>query len=180
MANVIVGRKSGFIQRSGRMRRETVWFGLAEINTILAGANSATMFQTLNAAALALRPFTVVRTHINWFIRSDQTGALEAFQTGLGLAVVSDQAAAIGVSAVPTPYTDLGSDLWFFHQIQTWTFLFVSGIGVHPTGGSDRDFDSKAMRKVDVGQDIAITLENSALSLGSNNLTSGRMLVKLH
>ena len=30
--------------------------------------------------------------------------------------MVSDQAVAVGVSAIPTPVTELSSDLWFVHQ----------------------------------------------------------------
>ena len=46
-------------------------------------------------------------------VESDQSAATELFIGNLGLAVVSDQATAVGVTAVPTPATDRGSDLWF-------------------------------------------------------------------
>jgi len=180
MANVVTGRRSGLVLRGGRERRQTLWFTLPEATLTLAAANSAGRFLVLNAAALALRPFTVVRTRLSFFARSDQTGALETWQVAIGAAVVTDQASAIGVTAVPTPFTDLGSDSWFVHQIVTGVFLFISGVGVHPTGGRIIDVDSKAMRKVEDGSDINFTAENSGISAGTTIVTAGRMLVKLH
>ncbi len=41
-------------------------------------------------------------------------------------------------------------------------------------------FDSKAMRKVEVGEDIAGVIRNTSASDGLIFLTTGRMLVKLH
>jgi len=39
-------------------------------------------------------------------VRSDQFVATEGYEIAIGMAVVSDQALAIGVTAVPTPFTD--------------------------------------------------------------------------
>jgi len=175
-----MARKSGFVRRGGSMRRETMWVGIGEVDQVLAAANTAVLIQSSNAALLALRPFTVVRSHITWFAGSDQTAAQEAWQVAFGVAVVSDQATAIGVTAVPTPFTDLGSDLFFVHQVQAGRFIFISGVGVEPLGGRQIQIDSKAMRKVNDDQDIVFVLENSGVSLGSRNITAGRMLIKLH
>ena len=180
MANIRVSRKSGFIRRGGVMRRESLWFFIGESVNTLAAANTAVLAGSLSVGALALRPFTVVRTHLNYYVKSDQTAALERYQTAVGMAVVSDQAVAIGVSAVPTPFTDLGSDLWFLHQITTGNFTFVDGTGFHPVGGIEKDVDSRAMRKVEDGQDVILTLENSGQSSGSTVIMAGRQLIKLH
>ena len=77
MANLRTGRKSGFITRGGVSRRETVWFGDVYTNTAVAAANTAVLLSSLNAAALALRPFTIVRTRGQLSIRTDQTAATE-------------------------------------------------------------------------------------------------------
>jgi len=149
----------------------------------LAAANSAALILSLSAAGLALRPFTVIRTRLHFSVRSDQSAASENFDAAIGCAVVSDQAAAIGITAVPTPFTDLGSDLWFVHQIIDGHFLFISGVGVEgnsnsPTGGMD--VDSKAMRKVNGDQDLVTVIENSGLSSGTQVYAAGRQLIKLH
>jgi len=159
--------------------RETLWLAIGESITTLAAANTAAMVNALNAAALALTPFTIIRTYIEWSMMSDQLAAVEDQQVGLGEAVVSVQASAIGVTAVPTPFTDLGSDLFFLHQIMTSRFVFASADGIAPTP-VHRTVDSKAMRKVEDQQDVVLTLENSSVATGSRNLTAGRLLVKLH
>ena len=180
MPNVHTRSKSGFITRSGVSRRETLWIGVQETITTLAAANTAALINTLNAAALALRPFTIVRSRFDWSVRSDQTGALEAYQVAFGAAVVSDQAQAIGVTAVPTPFTELGSDLWYVHEVLSGAFVFISGIGVQSPAVVRKDVDSKAMRKVEDGQTMIWVVENSGLSSGSISALAGRVLIKLH
>ncbi len=178
MANVITKRRSGFITRDGRSRRETVWFDLAASVNSFAAAGTAALIASLNAGALALRPFTVVRTRMQWLCRSDQSAATESFFANFGLAVVSDQAVAIGVTAIPTPATDRGSDLWFV--LETWPGRFdLVGTDVSQDLVS-REIDSKAMRKVDQGQDIVFVGEAGLVQSGCAIHAVGRMLVKLH
>ncbi len=59
MANIRRSRAGGFI-RGGRHRRETIWLGTAQTSSGFA-ATTVAILNSLNAAALALRPFTVVR-----------------------------------------------------------------------------------------------------------------------
>ncbi len=92
MANISVGRKTGFIRRNGVMRRETKWIAITETNTALAAANTAALFNGLEADELGQRPFTIVRTRLVHFVKSDQRAVSEQYQVGIGIAVVSDQA----------------------------------------------------------------------------------------
>ncbi len=179
MANISVGRKTGFIRRNGVMRRETKWIAITETNTALAAANTAALFNGLEADELGQRPFTIVRTCLVHFVKSDQRAVSEQYQVGIGIAVVSDQALAIGITAVPTPFTDLGSDLFFLWNAIAGQISVTTDVGVLQEGLL-QNVDSKAMRKVEDGQDIAITIENSGLSNGSNTVKFGRMLIKLH
>ena len=180
MANVHTNRKSGFIRRAGVMRRENLWFFQPMAITTLAAANSAAIVTVLNAAALALRPFTVVRTRGIMHLRSDQSAASENYIASLGFAVVSEQAADIGITAVPTPETDRGSDLWFVFESLAGRFEVTTDIG-RVEQGIWRDVDSRAMRKVEDGQDLVQVVENSALSAAGSTMTTGfRQLVKLH
>ena len=166
--------------RAGKARRESMWIGITESNTVITIANGAVLVNLASAALLALRPFTIVRTHIQWFLQSDNTGALEEYQTAFGIAVVSEQSSGIGITAIPTPFTDLGSDLWFLHHSNASQFTFVTGAGFDAALGLSMHIDSKAMRKVNDDQDVVFVLENSSLSNGTRSLTSGRMLIKLH
>ncbi len=153
-----------------------MWFGFEPTTVVLTAAGGTINF-SLNAAALALRPFTVVRTHFDLYIISDQDAADEDQMGAFGIAVVSDQAVAVGVTAVPTPVTDMGSDLWFVHQI------VLSAVKVAGTDlafkGEKYSVDSKAMRKCSIGQDIVVVSEFDASGAGFRLLMGGRMLVKI-
>lgn len=159
-------------------KRETIWFSVSWAGNAMT-ALGGTIYNSLNAAALALRPFTVIRTRLLLQARSDQTAATEDFFGAFGMAVVSDQAVAAGVASIPTPITDLGSDLWFVHQ------MFAGGVmaGGTPVEGNPRVFqytiDSKAMRRVDVGEDIVQVGEvDTGAGNGTFMAVGGRMLVK--
>ncbi len=180
MANIIVRRKSGFIRRSGGMRRQSVWIPITPTDTTLAAASTAVLFAGLSTAALALRPFTIVRTRGIFWVRSDQLGASEDYMASLGAAVVSDQALAIGVTAVPTPETDRGSDLFFLYESAAQGITIFSSVGHSGFEGNFLQFDSRAMRKVNEDEDVAMSIETAPISAGAQVLKAGRMLLKLH
>ncbi len=163
----------------GGPRRETEWASLAvDVDTITA-PSTAVLVGSLNAAALALRPFTVVRVRGFWFVSDDQEAVTENWGCSMGWAVVSDQASAIGVTAVPTPETDKGSDLWFVYEEMYGRFHLDTAVG-HGEIGSHGKFDSKAMRKVNGDQDIIVALETPAVIQGALVLMGARFLLKLH
>ena len=167
----LYGRRAPMI---GGTRRETTWFSIAITNQAV--NNTAVFALQLNAAALAKRPFTVVRFHLGVQIRSDQS-ATEQQLGAIGGCVVSDQASAIGITAVPTPLTDIGSDLWFFHQTMFAAVQAATQVGFQSPFGRYYQIDSKAMRKVNDGSDLIVTLEGDA-SGGFICDIAGRFLVK--
>ena len=177
-----MARKSGFVRRHGTMRRETLWLG-GSWNRTAIGADVAVLLTSLNAAALALRPFTVIRTRGIVLISSDVGDtAGEPYQVNYGRAIVSDQATAIGVTAVPTPDTDSGSDLWYVYEAIAQQGGFNTAVGFDFNAGIERIIDSKAMRRVDDGQDLISVVEGAgaATSEGSLVVTFARSLIKLH
>ena len=159
-------------------KRLTDWAFISPFLTTQVGAGGV-LIASLNAAALALRPFTIVRSIFELMVVSDQETVSEIQIGGFGVAVVSDQAVGIGVTAIPTPLTDLGSDLWLAHQVLLGNFI---GTGNSDTESANRYVvDSKAMRKVNGDQDVVIVTEmNSALASGLTIFGAGRMLFKLH
>ncbi len=167
------------VMRGGVARRESSWFFFPVAQTALT-ATGGTLISTFNAAALALRPFTIVRSHFLVAIESDQIAASEIAVGGFGACVVIEQATAVGVTAVPTPITDSGSDEFFIHQFMTQSFTLLDATGFISNANREYHIDSKAMRKVSESQDIAITGEFSSVGSGFTILTMGRMLVKLH
>ncbi len=147
----------------------------------IATGGGTNLISSLNAAALAQRPFTVVRTHLFVSLTSDQVSATEDQIGAIGMAVVSEQASAIGINSMPTPVVDIDSDLFFVHQILVSSLQVASNAGVNPQFQTNFQIDSKAMRKVNEDEDVVMTLESlSGVSDGLAVITGGRMLVKLH
>ena len=103
-----------FRSRSSTTRRATSWFDIPPFSVAVV-AGGGTILASLTAAELAKRPFTIIRTHLTFDVQSDQVAATEVQTGAMGMAVVSDQASALGVTAVPTPATDAASDLWYLH-----------------------------------------------------------------
>jgi len=162
-----------------RSGRKTFWFsGVISVTTVAAGAS--VLVTTLNAAALALRPFTIVRTRGWWSMFSDTNVASEDQVAMIGRIVVSDQAVAIGVTAVPTPITDSGSG-WFSYDGAAQRMNVGSEVGIQGNFAPERYvIDSKSMRKVEEGQDVIKVVEASAASEGLILTSFSRVLVKLH
>ncbi len=179
MANIRRSRRSGLVLRGGRMVRETLWGDFATTESILGGAPTAILANVTGAAFLALRPFTVVRTRGVIMVRSDQVAANESYIGDFGMCVVSDQAVAIGITAVPTPLTDKGSDAWFvYEQLIGRVEAAAPGVSEPSNPSVERPYDSRAMRRVDEGYQIVATVENEVN--GCNLIHSARLLIKLH
>ena len=164
------------------MVRETLWGDLGEVSSALPAANSAVLTNVTGAALLALRPWTVVRIRGLWHAVSDQEVANETYSLAFGAAVVSDQAVAIGITAVPTPSIDADSDLWMLYERIMGSFLIKStGEGIVEPGGVTKEFDSRAMRKVEDGSQLIFVVENGAVTAaGCIVRTFARVLIKLH
>ena len=161
-------------------RREMVWLGLASTTgqTALA-AGTAVLVSSLNAAALALRPFTVVRTRGYIYTESDQDSANEQPFGAFGQIVVKETAAAAGVASIPTPMTE--TDVEFF-VYEAWmsALKFGSTVAFNSPSGTVTVFDSKAQRKVGIDETIVSVIENQSANHGAFFLENGRQLVKLH
>ena len=173
-----MARRREFVRGAAAIsqRRLTSWFQF-QTAAVQMTTEGGTLIFSLNAAALALRPFTVVRTRFEIQLGSDQAAAVEQQVAALGIAVVSDQAAAIGVTAIPTPVTDMASDLWFVHQL---AFGDESALTDRTCSSTRMTIDSKAMRKVDIGQDIVVVGEMDNVQNGVVLTVGGRMLVKVN
>jgi len=169
-----MARKSGFVRRHGVMRRETLWLSGSSVNTTM-GSAQAVLVTSLSAGALALRPFTVVRTRGIIYVRGDNPAAAENWDFAFGICIVTDQASAVGITAVPTPTTDDGSDSWFTYERAAGT----TRAGELGDTGHFIQVDSKAMRKVEDGFDLVDVVENP-LATGVVCQTYNRTLIKLH
>ena len=182
MTNIRTSNKSGFIVRSGARRREMVWLAGAWGNATLA-TNSTTLLTVLTAGALALRPFTIVRTRGILWMSSDQDppGTNENQTLIYGEIVVTEAASAAGIGSIPTLESDSASDFHVFEPMLGHE-EFASAVGFQTNSGVIHRFDSKAMRKVDQGDDLVSVAEvaNTPISEGVVFRDWSRALIKLH
>ncbi len=161
-------------------RRESIWLFQAWSNDTLA-PGGVVLISSLNAAAIALLPFTIVRTRGYLSLRSDQSANSEAQAVNYGNVVVTQQASAAGVASVPTPLTEANSD-WYVYEQLTNSFIVSSAVGIDARGDVSKAFDSKAMRKVDTGDDVVSVAEVPATGISEGLIlrTFTRTLIKLH
>ena len=180
MANIRSARRSGFILRGGRNVRQMLWIPLATFSSNAIAVSSAVLISSLNAAALALTPFTIVRTRGQIFVASDQVANSENQAINYGHIVVSEQASAIGITAVPTPITEAGSDFHVFESLMARVQV-ATAVSMFEIGAS-KEINSKAMRKVDSGEDLIEVVETPAggPTQGIEFRSYWRALIKLH
>ncbi len=104
-----------------------------------------------------------VRRTLGWvLVHSDQEAANEAYQGALGFQVVTDLAVAAGAASIPGPVTDADDDGWFVWQ--------AFGGASMATSSAERgrlfNFDSRAMRRIEPGQTVAVMYENASATTG--------------
>ena len=172
------GFRGSFAPRRQGPRRASDWAASADDTGITAlAASAAVLDQTLAASQLLGGAGTIVRTRGSIWVSTDQTANTEAPFGAIGFAVVTDQAAAIGVTAVPTPITDEVSDQFFVYESFLSGILVSSDISIM-NPWMEYKFDSKAMRKVEASQTIIVTVENASSSAGLQYVVKFRMLIK--
>jgi len=163
--------------RGGHSVRETQWIAAGGWTNITMTTSGGTILFSLDAVGLALRPFTVIRSHFELLLISDQAAAIEVQLGAIGVCVVSDQASAIGITAVPTPITDAESDLWQTHQFYA---ADESNLTDRTKNGTHMSVDSKAMRKVNADEDLLTVVEMDTTGNGQILSVAVRQLIKLH
>jgi len=157
--------------------RIPVWVALS-LGPTANAASSAVLLGSLNAAALALRPFTIIRTRFLATWESDQGATGERPIGSIGLIKVTDSAVAAGVGSIPTPQTEADAD-WFVYQTMSQSFVFADATGFAANGQRQYEIDSKAMRKVGVDEDVAV-VSQEINAVGATVGAFGRILIKLH
>ena len=158
-----------------------MWIG-AGVGSSTVNPSTLTLLATLSGGALLLRPFTILRSRIVLYYRSDQIAATETPLGTFANIVVTDTAAALGVTALPNPSGIDGDPeaSWFVHQPVNAMIKVSTAVGfVGSDFGIEYTVDSKAMRKVGPDDDIA-TLFDQQTGVGAEITTSGRRLIQLH
>jgi len=89
--------------------------------------------------------------------------------------VVTNNALAVGITAVPGPVTDVADDGWFVYQPFLYETIELTAVGSR-LGNAPLMFDSKAKRRVGEGSVIALVVENAHATHGFDFSFGMRML----
>ncbi len=110
---------------------------------------------------------------------SDQNGASEQPFGAVGMMVINDTAAALGITAIPSPVSDPSSP-WYVWEPLAHKTLFSTAAGFAQNVAYSATVDSKAMRKIGENEDVAVVAENAHASQGAVINVIGRFLIKTH
>ena len=142
----------------------------ADVVTHLAGPGVTTKTVAATTAIGGAVNFaaTLVRTRGDLLCQFDPANIADIMQVGIGLAVVSADAFAIGSTAVPGPLTD-ADWTWIYHRLVTFGPAIAAAQTETALPQHARiEVDSKAMRKVKPNEVIAWVAESIVLSGGGS------------
>ena len=163
--------------RVGNFRKRGTFWGRSPADTGSTGLAAATAVIDSTALAVA-EGETITRIRGMISVKSDQAAANENYVGALGVCVVTDQAVAVGVGSVPTPYSDQDFDGWMLHQYFAGGVNFASGIGLW-LPYERFEFDSKAQRKFAFGQTMCFVVENGSAASGIEYFLNFAVLFKV-
>ena len=126
-----------------RNRRRTGWSaGPSGLLTLTAAGQQA--FGTTSIAALDGLTLARIRGELLLQLTSDAATADGFNQIAVGICDVSENAAGIGITAIPHPLADIDWDGWIWH----WVGSIVDNAGGDAVGSGARVvIDNKSMRK---------------------------------
>ena len=170
MARLVRGR----VPVRAPQRRLTTWGGVQSNSYANVPAASKLFFASFSAAGLAnIQRSTLIRVRGIISVKSDQSGGIEDAMGAFGIAVVTDTARAVGVTALPAPSDDAAGDYW-----QTWQALFSPPIDAT----IDNELfmiDSKGQRKLSDLDAIVLMFENTHATHGMDVAVQLRFLFLL-
>ncbi len=108
-------------------------------------------------------PATLMRSRGNWIAVIDGPTDQDIKCVGAGLIVVSDEAFAAGVAAVPSPVDDLNAP-WLWHDFVTLMAKSATQEASLGSGVYRGVIDSKAMRKVHPNETLVFVVDGTNLS----------------
>ena len=118
---------------------------------------------------------TVTRVRGILSVTSDSAIVVERQIGGWGLIRVSDSAAAIGITAIPSPVFNGSDDGWMVWVPFAAQSSFSTGAGHQ---GAQYAVDSKAQRIIREGQVVAVVVENSDSLHGLSIIQNIRLLAR--
>ncbi len=123
----------------------------------------AALLVNTKAIAGSFAPLAGIGSHVTAIrivgnLTTDHTASAAGGAAVIGAAVFADAAVAAGVASLPDPLTDIEDDIW----------TFIRGVP-YPAAATRRvaEFDSRAARKIEEGQQLVFILANSAAGASS-------------
>ena len=164
--------------QQSRRRPNRDWAGLVSSVGVSVAASSKVLLGSFLLANPGIDE-TILRTVGTMNVVSNQTAATEEISGAVGMRLVSDTAATIGVASLPDPVTDASDDGWFFYQAFVDRFLFKTGAGLESSAGQKFNFDSRAKRIIEDGSRVVIVAANGSASTAFVIQLSVRLLTQV-
>ena len=152
------------------------WSGTVAFGVIAVPAASAVLLGSFSVADTAFDQ-TVLRSVGMIGVQSDQAAASELQLGAFSMAIVTDSALAVGVTAIPDPVTEADDDIWFVYQPFMQALQFADATGFTAQRMTQYPFDSKAKRKMDAGKSIVLIVANSHATHAFEFMFAVRILV---
>ncbi len=158
-------------------RRQVTWVAPADQGYIALASTTKVLLASFSPEGAGMEKPTVVRTRGQLSIRPNVFSGDVDIVGAFGLGIVSAQALAIGITAIPGPFDDADWDGWFVWRSFSYRFELVDGTGDFYPASSDMEIDSKAMRKVADNEAVVIVMQSQ---IGAMSISAPlRLLFKL-
>ena len=166
----------GRVQTS--QRRQTAW-SLGPEGTLAHTASAAQLVPT--SVTATVEGLTIVRIRGTFLIFLTSVGSnVDGLTGAVGIGIVTDEAIAAGVAAVPTPFSDDDDELWMWHHYFHCIGASTSSPSQQPAATVRMEIDSKAMRKLPQGNSLFAAVEVVETGvIAGNSFLNTRILVKL-
>ena len=137
-------------------KRLTAWSGLAAQGYVFVADAGATLLSSIDFETSG----TIVRARGQISIQPTSFAADENIVGAFGVGVVSVEARAVGVTAIPEPFSDADWGGWMVWTSFSYHFEFGSSVGQQFPNSVRIDIDSKAMRKVEPNSSLVFVVES--------------------
>ena len=180
-----MARTRGFSRVRPSNRRQTAWSaGPGGLPSTLLTDNDSQVVGLGAEAQLEGLTLVRIRGSLQAYLVDDFSSTQEGLHCAFGLVVVTAEAFAVGISAIPKPLTDSFFDGWLYHRF----FDLHAGkniVGTEPNINQlnvvQFEVDSKAMRKTPAATVIAAVVESQLTGISSSArvIFDSRALAKL-
>ena len=162
-------------------RRQAAWADISLFSRLNALGGAASLGSAFTAIGLTER-LTIARIRGSVSCHLDVGAALDAYTLGVGVIVVKDEALVAGIGSMPGPLSGLEQSWIWHHMFSLGPAATATTDGAQILLNQTIELDTKAMRKVQDGDTLAIVWEGvqDNGTPTADALCSARMMVLLH